>query len=202
MRILLIDGHPAADRLSAHLLDAYQRALPASDMVDRIAIRDLSFDPILRHGYAEPQPLEPDLERATQAILDADHIVIAHPLWWGAEPALLKGFYDRVLLPGTTFQYHKRSPFWDKLLKGRSGDVLITADTPESYLKLRFGNPIGKRLRFQVLGFCGIKPLRTTFFTTVRRGGAEKRMAKWMKKAGALAGSAGDLKRGKKRSWT
>lgn len=199
MRVLLIDGHPDANRLSGHLLDVYQRGLPASAMIDRIAIRDLRFDPILHRGYSEEQPLEPDLQRATQAILDADHIVIAHPLWWGAEPAQLKGFYDRVLLPGVAFQYHKRSPFWDKLLKGRSGDVLVTTDTPISYLKMRFGNPIGKRLHFQVLGFCGIKPLRTTFFGTVRRGGAEKRMASWAKKAAALANSAGDLKRGKKR---
>lgn len=202
MRVLLIDAHPDASRLSAHLLDAYQRGLPASDMVDRIAIRDLRFDPILHRGYAGEQPLEPDLQRATQAILDADHIVIAHPLWWGAEPTLLKGFYDRVLLPGTAFQYHKRSPFWDRLLKGRSGDVLITTDTPVSYLKMRFGNPIGKRLKFQVLGFCGIRPLRITFFGTVRRGGAEKRMPKWLEKASALAQSAGGLKRGKKRGWT
>lgn len=198
MRVLLIDGHPDDDRLSAHLLDAYQRGLPASDAVDRIAIRDLRFDPILRRGYAEPQPLEEDLQRATRSILDADHIVIAHPLWWGGEPALLKGFYDRVLLPGTAFQYHKRSPFWDRLLKGRSGDVLITTDTPISYLKLRFGNPIGKRLRFQVLGFCGIKPLRITYLGTVRRGGAEKRMAKWVRMAGDLAQTAAGLKRGRK----
>ncbi|MFV0386307.1 NAD(P)H-dependent oxidoreductase [Paracoccus sp. (in: a-proteobacteria)] len=200
MRVLLIDGHPDKDRLSAHLLDMFQRALPASDMIDRIAIRDLRFDPILRRGYTEPQPLEEDLQRATRAIMDADHIVIAHPLWWGAEPALMAGFYERVFMPGTTFRYHKRDPFWDKLLKGRSGDVLITTDTPVPWLKLRFGNPIGKRLRHQVLGFCGIRPLRVGFFGPVRRGGAEKRMAGWQRQIRALAESAGALRRGKKAS--
>lgn len=199
MRVLLIDGHSDSDRLSAHLLDHYQRNLPATAMVDRIAVRDLHFDPVLRYGYSVEQPLEPDLQRATQAILDADHIVIAHPLWWGAEPALLKGFYDRVLLPGTTFQYHRRSPFWDKLLKGRSADVLITADTPELWLRLRFGNPIGHRLRHQVLGFCGLSPLRIRYFTPVRRGGAEKRMGKWLQTVARLAVSAARLRRGRKR---
>lgn len=198
MRVLLIDGHPDKDRLTAHLLDLYQRALPAHHMIDRISIRDLRFDPILHRGYTEPQPLEQDLQRATQAILDADHIVIAHPLWWGAEPALLKGFYDRVFLPGTTFQYHKRSPFWDRLLKGRSGDVLVTTDTPVPWLKLRFGNPLGKRLSHQVLGFCGIKPLRIGFFGPVRRGGAERRAAGWQKRLTQLAESAEGLKRGRK----
>lgn len=198
MRVLLIDGHPDRDRLSAGLLDVYGRALPDRHMIDRIAIRDLDFQPNLRRGYAEPQALEPDLQRATQAILDADHIVIAHPLWWGGEPALLKGFYDRVLLPGTTFQYHKRSPFWDKLLKGRSGDVLVTTDTPVPWLKMRFGNPIGKRLAHQVLGFCGIRPLRVEFFGPVRRGGADRRMAGWTKRLTRLAETAEAQKRGRK----
>lgn len=198
MRVLMIDGHPGADRLSAGLLDIYQRSLPSHHVVDRIAIRDLDFDPILHRGYTEPQPLEPDLQRATQAVLDADHIVIAHPLWWGAEPALLKGFYDRVLLPGTTFQYHKRSPFWDKLLKGRSGDVLVTTDTPIAWLKLRFGNPLGKRLTHQVLGFCGVRPLRVGYFGPVRRGGAERRLTGWHSRLTKLAESAEGLKRGRK----
>lgn len=198
MRVLLIDGHPDRDRLSSHLLDLYQRALPASAMIDRLAVRDLRFDPILHRGYAEPQPLEEDLQRATQAILDADHIVIAHPLWWGAEPALLSGFYNRVLLPGTTFEYHKASPFWDRLLKGRSGDVLITTDTPTLWLRLRFGNPIGRRLRHQVLGFCGIAPLRVEYFGTVRRGGAGRRMAGWQRRLTRLAETAERLKRGGK----
>lgn len=202
MRVLLIDGHPDADRLSAHLLNLYQRALPAHHQIDRIAIRDLAFDPILHRGYAEVQELEPDLQRATSAILGADHIVIAHPLWWGAEPALLKGFYDRVFLPGTTFRYHKRDPFWDKLLKGRSGDVLITTDTPVPWLRLRFGNPIGRRLAHQVLGFCGIRPLRISYLGPVRRGGAEKRMTGWTKRLTRLAESAEGLRRGRKKSWT
>ena len=40
-RFLLIDGHPDANRLSGHLLDLYQQALPAGTALDRIAIRDL-----------------------------------------------------------------------------------------------------------------------------------------------------------------
>lgn len=191
MRVLLIDGHPGHGWLSAHLLDHYPRALPAHHAVDRIAVRGL------RSGYVRPQPLEPDLEGASRAILDADHLVVAHPLWWGGERALLKGLYDRVFLPGTTFEYHKRSPFWDKLLKGRTGEVLVTTDTPIPWRRLRFGNLIGKRLTRQVLGFCGIKPLRSGMFGPVRRGGADRRMQAWHSRLTRLAISAEALKRGR-----
>ncbi|MFI0396248.1 NAD(P)H-dependent oxidoreductase [Paracoccus jiaweipingae] len=198
MQVLLIDGHPDDDRLSAHLLDAYAAALPAGTGVTRLALRDLRFDPVLHRGYRAAQPLEPDLSAATQQLLAADHIVLAHPLWWGAEPALVKGFYDRVFLPGTTFRYHDSDPFWDGLLKGRSADLLVTLDTPEFWLRLRFGNPFGRRMRHQVWGFCGVAPLRTRYFGPVRRGGAAKRMAGWQRQVQRLAQSSAGLGQGRK----
>ena len=67
-RFLLIDGHSDDGRLSAHLLDLYQQALPVDTPLDRIAIRDLDFDPDLPRGYDAIPPLEPDLERALSLI--------------------------------------------------------------------------------------------------------------------------------------
>lgn len=40
-------------------------------------------------------------------------------MWWGSEPAHLKGLLDRVLLPGLTFAYHDDDNWWDKLMEGR-----------------------------------------------------------------------------------
>ena len=53
MRILILDGHPDTNRLTSHLLDLYQAGLAPGDEVDRIAVRDLQFDPVLHHGYAK-----------------------------------------------------------------------------------------------------------------------------------------------------
>ncbi|MDO5704082.1 MAG: NAD(P)H-dependent oxidoreductase, partial [Paracoccus sp. (in: a-proteobacteria)] len=154
-RVLLIDGHPDAGRLSAHLLDGYQAALPTGAEVRRIALRDLDFDPVLRRGYAAPQPLEPDLEQAAGALDWCSHLALAFPLWWGAEPSLLTGFWDRVLLPGRAFRYHEKDPWWDRLMAGRAADVIVTMDTPPLYLRLAYFDPIGWRYRRQVLGFVG-----------------------------------------------
>ena len=76
-RFLLIDGHPDANRLSGHLLDLYQQALPAGTALDRIAIRDLDFNPDLSRGYHDIPPLEPDLARALDLIEACDHLVLA-----------------------------------------------------------------------------------------------------------------------------
>lgn len=178
-RFLLIDGHPDADRLSAHLLDVFQKALPAGTPVDRIAIRDLDFDADLSRGYDDIPPLEPDLDRALNLIEGCDHLVLAFPLWWGAEPARLKGFWDRVLLPRRAYRYREKGPWWDRLLAGRAADLIVTMDTPPAYLRLAYFDPLGWRYRRQVLGFVGFRPIRLNYFGVVRHGGAERSLPAW-----------------------
>lgn len=193
MRVLVLDGHPDQARLCAGLLDAYTQALPEGTQVERIALRDLDFDPNLNRGYAAPQAWEPDLERAWAAIEGCDHLVLAFPLWWGAEPALVKGFWDRILLPERAFRYHQKDPWWDRLMKGRSADVIVTMDTPPAYLRLAYFDPVGWRYRRQVLGFVGFRPLRFHYLGPTRRGGAEKSFAAWTAR---LARAAGRLRKG------
>ncbi|MBN9506667.1 MAG: NAD(P)H-dependent oxidoreductase [Altererythrobacter sp.] len=200
MRVLILDGHPDDGRLVSHLLDHFQAALGPDAEVERIAVRDLAFDPVLHGGYKTVQPLEPDLDRITAAIAACDHLVVGFPMWWGSEPAQLKGLLDRVLLPGFAFRYHKDDPFWDRLLAGRSADVIMTMDTPSLYLRFAYGNPVVRRWRGQILGFCGFKPLRFTKFGPVRQDGVEKNIAAWRHKVERLAASASRLRRGTRRT--
>ena len=57
-----------------------------------------------------------------QDILWADHLVFVYPNWWSTVPALLKGLIDRMFVPGFAFKYRENSPFWDKLLKGKTAE--------------------------------------------------------------------------------
>lgn len=198
MRALLIDGHPDADRLASHLLDIYQDALPAGTEFHRLAIRDLRFDPDLSRGYEDIPQMEPDLSGALDQIEACDHLVLAFPLWWGGEPARMKGFWDRILLPRRAFRYHRDDPWWDRLLRGRSADLLVTMDTPPAYLRLAYFDPVGWRYRRQVLGFVGFRPIRLGYFGMVRRGGAERSLPRWRARIERMARSAGGLRRGKK----
>ena len=189
MNILLIDAHPAKGRLTGHLLDIYRSALPVDAKTETLAIRDLSFSPILRHGYARRTEWEPDLLSLAQKIYACDHLVIAFPMWWGSEPAELKGLIDRLFLPGFTFAYHKDDPWWDRLMEGRSADVIATMDTPPLYLRLAYGNALVKRWKRQVLGFCGFKPVRVLALGPVKGGEADRRMTQWAGKIEKLARS-------------
>lgn len=198
MKVLLLDGHPDEARLTTHLLDLYAAALPAQAEVTRIAVRDLAFAPNLRRGYKQRTDWEPDIFRVAEALDACDHLVVAFPMWWGAEPAQLKGLLDRVLLPGFAFAYRDNSNLWDALLAGRSADVIVTMDTPPLFLRLLYGNAIVRRWKAQVLGFVGFKPVRFLALGTVKNGGAEKSMDAWTAKIEALAQSIRTASPGKK----
>lgn len=189
MKVLLLDGHPDEGRLTSHLLDVYERALPPTAEVTRVAARDLAFAPVLRHGYRQRTEWEPDLHRLAAALDECDHLVVAFPMWWGAEPAELKGLIDRLFLPRFTFAYHVGDPWWDKLMQGRSADLIATMDTPPFVLRWVHGNALIKRWKGQVLGFCGFAPVRTLSLGPVGENTAPKGLPKWEQRIAKLARS-------------
>lgn len=195
-KTLVLDGHPDQDRLVTYLLDHYAASLGTNAAIQRLAVRDLVFDPSLRRGYATDQEWEPDLTKVAEAINDCDHLVVGFPLWWGGEPMLLKGLLDRILLPGFAFRYHRDNPFWDRLLAGRSADIIVTMDTPPWYLRAIYGDPIARRWRHQILGFCGFRPIRVFRLGPTRRGGAAGKLPSWRARIERAAASAAGLRRG------
>ena len=185
-RVLVILGHPVVGSLCGALASSYTAAAEsAGHEVRRINLAELSFDPLLRHAYSEHQELEPDLVNAQAQIKWAQHVVFVYPTWWGSMPALMKGFIDRTFLPGFAFKYHKRSPLWDRLLTGRTAELIVTMDTPPLFNKLVNRSPGDKQMKRSVLQFTGLKPLRATSFGKVR-GSSNAKRAKWVAKAAKL----------------
>lgn len=184
--IAVILGHPDTDSLCGAIARAYAEGARAGGATVReINLGELDFDPVLWHGYNQIQPLEPDLLAAQEVIRDADVLAFAYPTWWGAAPALLKGFVDRVFLPGFAFKYRENSRFWDRLLAGRSGRLLVTMDTPHWYYRLMVGQPGHRMMGRAILGFSGVKPVRTAVFGVVR-GSSEGTREQWLARARTL----------------
>lgn len=186
-QIAILLGHPDAASLCNALADAYEKAAEAEGAdVRRLNLGALRFDPILHQGYKVVQPLEPDLVRAQEVIRWAQHIVFVYPTWWGSMPALLKGFLDRVMLPGFAFSYRENSILWDRLLPGRTARLLITMDTPVWYYRWVYHAPGVHQMEKCILRFCGIKPVRHNLFPLVKRSTPKKR-ARWLAKAAQSA---------------
>jgi NAD(P)H dehydrogenase (quinone) len=103
-KILVINGHPNSESFNFGIAAAYKAGAEESGAeVRSINIADLNFNPNLQFGYRKRTELEPDLLHAWEQILWADHLVWIHPVWWGGIPAIMKGFIDRLFLPGFCF---------------------------------------------------------------------------------------------------
>jgi putative NADPH-quinone reductase len=141
----------------------------------------LDFNPNLKFGYQKRTELEPDLLGAWETIKWADHLVWIHPVWWGGLPAVMKGFIDRLFLPGMAFSYRKDSIFWDKHLTGKSARIITTLDQPGWTYRLLFGRPSVNQLRKSTLQFCGINPVKVTYIGIIKTSD-EKKRDKWLNK--------------------
>ena len=182
--VLIVDGHPDAASLCSALAQAHAAGVRAAGATAQtLALRELRFDPVLRVGYHERQALEPDLARAHEAIERAQRIVVVTPIWWGATPALLKGFFDRVLERGWAFRYAPNGrPIG--LLAGRSARLIQTSDSPGWYLRLVQGDPAARALVRSTLKFCGLRPVDVTRIGPVHR--ADKaQIERWLQQVQA-----------------
>lgn len=185
-KILVINGHPNPDAFNKALAETFvSGATRSGNEVRVLHLSEMEFNPNLNFGYQKRTELEPDLVNAQELLLWCEHLVIVHPVWWGGLPAILKGFIDRTFLPKFAFKYRENSVWWDRLLSGRSAEILYTIDQPIWYYKLINRAPGLKQLKKMILEFCGFNVKRVTGFPNVRYSTPERR-EQWLKKAYAL----------------
>lgn len=181
-RVLIILGHPRKESFCAALAEHYKKGCSSQDVELReLNVVDLDFD--LNYD-GRSREIEEDLKKAQEDIAWAEHIVLAYPIWWGAMPAVLKGFFDKVLQSGFAFRYEKGKMLWQRLLKGRTARVFITMDTPPWFMKWFIGNPSHKMIKHSILGFSGIKVKITTVGSLVKS--SEEQRKQWLLQAEGL----------------
>ena len=186
MKILILDAHPDPESLCASLAKKYFEGTKlTAHEAEIVHLRDLEFSPILSFGYRKRNELEQSLIRQQELITWCNHFVLVTPVWWMGTPALLKGYFDRILLPKFAFKYHKKDPFWDRLLSGRSARVIYTQDAPQLYQLVARWDCFWKSINHGTLGFCGFKPVRRTVFSQVKNANEKKRQS-WLQKVYTL----------------
>ena len=109
MKVLVIACHPRADSYSAALRDAAREALAAAG--HEVRLRDLhgiGFVPVLsaeEHRVTNtPGANEAFVAQEAADLRWAEALVLVYPTWWYGMPAMLKGWFDRVWLPGVAFR--------------------------------------------------------------------------------------------------
>ena len=181
-KILIINGHPDKESFNFALSAAYKNGAKKSNAeIKEINIRELNFNPNLQFGYRKRTELEPDLLEAQEKLKWADHLVWVYPVWWGSVPAIMKGFLDRILLPGFAFKKRADSVWWDKYFTGKTARLICTLDQPVWYYRWIYGSPSHKAMKKLTMNFIGVKKVRITTIGPIRLSKEAFRM-KWLKK--------------------
>ena len=183
-RITIIQGNPdpTGEHFGRALAQAYARgAEAAGHEVKLIEVAGLDFPWLRSKSEWEQATTTPGAIRDAQAAIAwADHLFIVYPLWLGAMPAVLKGFFEQALRPGFALGEPRANRLPAKLLKGRSARIVITMGMPGFVYRWYFGAHSLKNLRRNILGFCGIGPVRSSLVGMV--GGSARRRDKWLRK--------------------
>lgn len=157
--VLLIHAHPDPESFTTALAEAVKASLTKAGhevvTVDlyRLNDRPHAFQPVLDlEELRRKSSLEDEVQKQMSLVEKAEGYVVIHPDWWGGPPAVLKGWIDRVLRPGTAYEFPEAAGHLDSagLLHGRKALVAVTGDA-------RSAGPLEEFWVDRVWGFCGVK---------------------------------------------
>jgi NAD(P)H dehydrogenase (quinone) len=185
MKVLLVLGHPAPGSFNHAICAAAKASLEAAGHECRF--HDLyaeKFDPVMTAAeLPKDAALPAEIERHCQEVGEADGLIVVHPNYWSAPPAILRGWVDRVLRAGRAYNFVPDGEGGARpvgLLKARVGLVFTTANTPHEKEVELFGDPLHTHWLKVVFGLCGISRTEKWDFSPIITSTAEERR-EWLR---------------------
>lgn len=142
MNALVVYCHPVEGSFCSAMRDAAVRGLKAGGhTVNVVDLAERQFNPVMstsewstyRQGNGE---IPIGLERDVAFVKAAEIIVFVYPTWWGGLPSQLKGWLERVMLPGTAFVFNKNNKIRPGLKNIRRIHIVSTFGSPWLYVRL------------------------------------------------------------------
>jgi putative NADPH-quinone reductase len=169
MRALLVYCHPVPESFVAAVRDAVMEGLAAGGhSVDLLDLYAEGFNPVMsaeeRRAYHTATLNEVPVADMLRRLKDCDALVFVYPTWWYGQPALLKGWLDRVWVPHAAFTMPSgNTPIGRVLTNIRLLAAVTTLGSPRWWW-LAMGEP-GRRILLR-----GLKPLVHPRARTLWRG--------------------------------
>ena len=184
MNVSIILAHPASNSFNHAIAQVAADSL--RELGHIVNFHDLyreGFDPVLPAAeLARDAVLPPAIEQHCRELDEADGLVIVHPNYWSAPPAILRGWADRCLRAGRAYNFVPDGQGGAKpvgLLKATVGLVFTTANTPHEKEVALFGDPLETHWIKVVFGLCGISRTQRLDFSPVVVSTPEQRAA-WL----------------------
>ena len=108
------------------------------------------MSPAERLAYHGDRPLlDPMAERHAEIVKRAEAFVFVYPTWWSTMPAILKGWLERVMVPGVGFVFDEHHHVRRGLTHVRRIVGISTYGSPRIYVKAMHDN--GRRIVLRAL---------------------------------------------------
>lgn len=145
MRVLYLYCHPLEESFHAALLQESLKGLvEAGHDADVLDLYKEGFDPVLsargRRDYHDTSKNQAGLERHAERLRRAEALVVQFPTWTFGLPAMLKGYFDRILMPGVAFDISDPANVKPLLSNIRSVTGISTYGRPR-WVALYVGDP-------------------------------------------------------------
>ena len=150
MRAVVVYCHPIEGSFCSSLRDAACRGLEnAGHDVTVIDLAADKFNPVMSKDewtlyYDVGIHIPSDVGNYAAIVRDAEVLVFVYPTWWSSVPAQLKGWMERVLVPGIGFIFTAKNKLRPGLKNLKHVVVITTFGSPRLYVRLINDN--GSRL--------------------------------------------------------
>jgi NAD(P)H dehydrogenase (quinone) len=191
MKALIVLGHPAPGSFNHALAETIRQTWEGAGC--DVTFHDLAadgFDPRMTASEArEGATKDPIIQRHIADLCTADLLAVVHPNTWGAPPAIMKGWIDRVFAENAAYGFEKGADQGSApvgLLKIKSALVINTGNTPLDRERDHFHDPLDAIWRTCILGFCGVPHITRRLFGVIATSTDADRKA-WLAQTAALA---------------
>ncbi len=162
MNVLVVLAHPNPDSFNhavAHrAVDTLQSVGHEVQLLDLYALgfkAAMSADERVAYHSDEPV-LDPLVAAHVELLRRADTLVFVYPTWWSSLPAILKGWLERVMVPGVAFVFDDAGKVQSALTHVRRIVGISTYGSPRMYV--RAINDNGRRTLTRALRLtCGLR---------------------------------------------
>ena len=160
MHVLVIYCHPVTKSFAAAAHTTVLEALAAAGHeVTDVDLYAEGFDPVMsrqdRLDYLNTARNIRPVRKYDDQLAWAEAVVLVYPAWWYGMPAMLKGYFDRVWLPGVAFDVTPEGKvLTDRLRRIRRIVVVTTYGASWWMVRVAIGDPARKLISRAVRGLC------------------------------------------------
>ena len=154
MRTLVVHCHPDPHSFTTVVRDTAVAAL--RERGDEVRLTDLyavRFNPVMsaeeRERHLEPGP-DPSVAEHAADLQWCERLVLVYPTWWSGQPAMLKGWIDRVWVRDVAFDLPSDSHRVHARLRNVRRIVAITTHGSSKFVNALEGE-VGKRMMTRTL---------------------------------------------------